>query len=110
MARLRRDYRRAENRYEEAYDTAVCEAFADELDRWLIAAGHEPVDAFDEFAFSDEELMDGLSPSPDPSNPLAARIGSEPIRSSVSIRARLTPCSTRLRAPRSASRSGASPP
>jgi hypothetical protein len=29
----------------------VCEAFADELDRWLMAAGYEPVDAFDEFAF-----------------------------------------------------------
>jgi hypothetical protein len=23
----------------------------DELDRWLVAAGYEPVDAFDEFAF-----------------------------------------------------------
>jgi hypothetical protein len=72
MARVRRDYRRVENRHEEAYDTAVCEVFADELDRWLYAAGYDPVDAFDEFAFSDDELLDGLSPSPDKSNPLAA--------------------------------------
>jgi hypothetical protein len=71
MARVRRDYGRVENRYEEAYDTAVCDAFA-ELDRWLTAAGYEPVDAFDEFAFTDDEVLDGLSPSPDRSNPLAA--------------------------------------
>jgi hypothetical protein len=51
MAGVRRDYGRVELRFDEATDTAVCEAFADELDRWLIAAGYEPVDAFDEFAF-----------------------------------------------------------
>jgi hypothetical protein len=67
MARVRRDYGRVENRYEEAYDTAVCEAFADELDRWLLAAGYEPIDAFDEFAFTDDEVVGGLAPEgPDP--------------------------------------------
>ena len=72
MARVRRDYRKVEDKYSEAYDTAVCDAFADELDRWLLAAGYEPVDAFDEFAFTDDEVTDGLSPTPDKSNPLAA--------------------------------------
>lgn len=61
MARVRRDYGRVEDRYKEAYDTAVCEDFADELDRWLIAAGFDPVDAFDEFAFTDDEVLSGLS-------------------------------------------------
>jgi hypothetical protein len=32
----------------EVYDTAVLEALADELDRLLTAAGHEPIDALDE--------------------------------------------------------------
>jgi hypothetical protein len=72
MARVRRDYRRVEDKYDEAYDTAVCEDFADQLDLWLIAAGYDPVDAFDEFAFTDDEVTDGLSPTPDKSNPLAA--------------------------------------
>jgi hypothetical protein len=35
----------------EAGDTAVCEAFAQELDRWLEAAGFDPIDACDEFQF-----------------------------------------------------------
>jgi hypothetical protein len=70
MARVRRDYRRVENRYNEAYDTAVCDAFADELDRWLLAAGYEPVDAFDEFAFTDDEVLEGLAP--EGSDPTAA--------------------------------------
>jgi hypothetical protein len=61
MARVRRDYRRVEDKYQEAYDTAVCEDFADQLDLWLIAAGYEPVDAFDEFAFTDDEVLKGLS-------------------------------------------------
>jgi hypothetical protein len=51
MAMVRRAYGRVELRYEEAYDTAVCDAFADELDKWLVAAGYERIDAFDEFAF-----------------------------------------------------------
>ena len=51
MAMVRRAYGRVELRYEEAYDTAVCDAFADELDKWLVVAGYERIDAFDEFAF-----------------------------------------------------------
>jgi hypothetical protein len=51
MARVKRMYSAVEDRHSEAYDTAVCEAFADELDRWLVAAGYERIDAFDEFAF-----------------------------------------------------------
>jgi hypothetical protein len=37
--------------HREAGDTVVCEAFAQELDRWLEAAGFEPIDACDEFQF-----------------------------------------------------------
>lgn len=51
MRVVARAYGRVEDRYDEAYDTAVCEDFADELDRWLVAAGYERIDAFDEFAF-----------------------------------------------------------
>ncbi|HEX6714254.1 MAG TPA: hypothetical protein VF066_12750 [Thermoleophilaceae bacterium] len=72
MARVRRDYRKVENKYEEAYDTAVCEAFADELDRWLDAAGYEPIDALDEFAFTDDEVLEGLGAAPTHSDPTAA--------------------------------------
>ena len=51
MGAVRRDYGLVEDGYDEAIDTAVRESFADELDRWLIAAGYEPVDSYDEFAF-----------------------------------------------------------
>jgi hypothetical protein len=51
MATVRRLYGRVEDRYEEAFDTASRESFADELDRWLTAAGYEPIDSYDEFAF-----------------------------------------------------------
>lgn len=53
MARVKRMYIAVEDdkRFEEAFDTAVCEAFADELDRWLVAAGYRRIDAFDEFRF-----------------------------------------------------------
>jgi AcrR family transcriptional regulator len=51
MGMVRRAYGRVEDKYEEAIDTAVREAFADELDPWLIAAGYDPVDSYDEFAF-----------------------------------------------------------
>jgi hypothetical protein len=33
----------------EVHDTVVCEAFAVELDRWLEAAGLDPIDACSEF-------------------------------------------------------------
>lgn len=36
-------------RFGEAWDTTVCEATAAELDRWLEAAGEEPIDACTEF-------------------------------------------------------------
>jgi hypothetical protein len=51
MAAVSRAYLAVELKYDEATDTAVCERFADELDRWLTAAGYERIDAFDEFAF-----------------------------------------------------------
>jgi hypothetical protein len=51
MAAVKRAYLAVERTYEEAADTAVCDRFADELDRWLTAAGYEPVDAMQEFAF-----------------------------------------------------------
>jgi hypothetical protein len=72
MARVRRDYGKVEDKYKEATDTAVCDAFADELDRWLYAAGFEPVDAFDEFAFTDDEVLQGLGAKPKASDPTAA--------------------------------------
>ena len=40
-----------EDSYDEAGDTAVREAFADELDRWLTAAGYEPIESYDEFVY-----------------------------------------------------------
>jgi hypothetical protein len=51
MSVVRRAYLAVEDKYEESQDTAVCDRFADELDRWLVAAGYERIDAFDEFAF-----------------------------------------------------------
>jgi hypothetical protein len=51
MGMVRRAYGRVEDTYEEAFDTAAREAFADELGPWLIAAGFDPIDSYDEFAF-----------------------------------------------------------
>ena len=51
MSMVRREYGNAEARFDEATDTAVCDRFADELDLWLMAAGKDVIDAFDEFAF-----------------------------------------------------------
>ena len=51
MAMVSRRLGEVAERHEEASDTAVVEAFADELDRFLVAAGFEPVEAYDEFAF-----------------------------------------------------------
>jgi hypothetical protein len=48
LSRVRLDYAKAEDRYDEAGDTAVREKVADELDRWLHAAGFEPIEAYDE--------------------------------------------------------------
>ena len=48
LRRVRQDYADAAERFGEAYDTAVGEAVADELDPWLEAAGFERVDALDE--------------------------------------------------------------
>jgi hypothetical protein len=43
-------FRALEDLYSEAGDTAVRDAFGDELDRWLIAAGYEPTEASDEYS------------------------------------------------------------
>lgn len=48
LSRVRLDYAKAGDRFGEAGDTAVREKVADELDRWLHAAGFEPIEAFDE--------------------------------------------------------------
>ncbi len=48
LSRVRLDYATAADRFGDAGDTAVREAVADELDRWLHAAGFEPIEAFDE--------------------------------------------------------------
>jgi WD40-like Beta Propeller Repeat len=48
LSRVRLDYAKVADRFGEAGDTAVREAVADELDRWLRAAGFEPIEAFDE--------------------------------------------------------------
>jgi hypothetical protein len=48
LSRVRLDYAKVADRYAEALDTAVREAVSDELDRWLRAAGFEPIEAFDE--------------------------------------------------------------
>lgn len=40
-----------EDRYDEAGDTAVREALADELDRWLKAAGYDTIESYDEFDY-----------------------------------------------------------
>jgi hypothetical protein len=39
------------DRYDEAGDTAVREALADELDRWLKAAGYDTIESYDEFDY-----------------------------------------------------------
>ena len=51
MRQVRRDYFAVEERFEEAEDTAVCDRFADEMNRWLRAAGYRLIEAADEFAF-----------------------------------------------------------
>jgi len=51
MGMVRRAYGIVEDQYAEAIDTAVREAFADELDPWLVGAGYERIDSYDEFAF-----------------------------------------------------------
>jgi dipeptidyl aminopeptidase/acylaminoacyl peptidase len=48
LRRVRLDYGAVNARFDEALDTAVEEAVADEIDRWLIAAGYEPIEALDE--------------------------------------------------------------
>jgi hypothetical protein len=48
LQRVRVDYVRVSDRYRGAMDTIVREAVADELDGWLVAAGFEPIEAFDE--------------------------------------------------------------
>ena len=45
---MRLDFARVAERYAGAQDTAVRERLADELDRWLVAAGFEAIEAFDE--------------------------------------------------------------
>ena len=48
LSRVRLDYAKVDDRFGEAGDTAVREAVADELDRWLRAAGFELIEALDE--------------------------------------------------------------
>jgi hypothetical protein len=48
LSRVRAGYVKADERYDEAGHTAVRDAVADDLDKWLVAAGFEPIEAFDE--------------------------------------------------------------
>ncbi len=48
LRRVRLDYAKVDDRYDEAGDTIVRQAVADEIDRWLHAAGWERIEAFDE--------------------------------------------------------------
>ena len=48
LSRVRLDYVKVDERFKEAGDTAVRNALADEIDKWLHAAGWERVDALDE--------------------------------------------------------------
>ena len=48
LRRVRLDYAKVDDRYDEAGDTIVREAVAEELDKWLHAAGWERIEAFDE--------------------------------------------------------------
>ena len=48
LARVRLDFARVAERFAGAQDTAVRERLADELDRWLVAAGFEAIEALDE--------------------------------------------------------------
>jgi len=45
------DYAKVDDRYVEAGDTIVREAVAEEIDRWLHAAGWERIEAFDEITY-----------------------------------------------------------
>lgn len=45
MRRVRRDFEAIDRRFDGASDTAVLEALANELDRWLLPAGFAPIDA-----------------------------------------------------------------
>jgi dipeptidyl aminopeptidase/acylaminoacyl peptidase len=48
LQRVRQDYLRVDDRFDGAMDTIVREKVADEIDAWLIAAGFEPIEAYDE--------------------------------------------------------------
>ena len=48
LQRVRLDYLRVDDRFKGAMDTVVREAVADEIDAWLVAAGFDPIEAFDE--------------------------------------------------------------
>jgi hypothetical protein len=48
LARVRQDFAEVYERHPEIGDTAVRERLGDELDRWLVAAGFEVIDAYDE--------------------------------------------------------------
>jgi hypothetical protein len=51
MRKVRAEFARVAKSYDEALDTAVCDTFGNELDRWLAAAGYERTEACDEFQF-----------------------------------------------------------
>ena len=48
LQRVRLDYLRVDARYDGAMDTLVREKVADQIDAWLVAAGFEPIEAYDE--------------------------------------------------------------
>ena len=48
LAQVRVDFARVAGRFAGAQDTAARERLADEIDRWLVAAGFEVIEAFDE--------------------------------------------------------------
>jgi hypothetical protein len=51
MRQVRVEFARVAKAYDDALDTAVCDTFGNELDRWLVAAGYERTEACDEFQF-----------------------------------------------------------
>ena len=48
LRRVRHDFSHVADRFDEAWDTAVREELGDALDAWLVAAGFEVIDSYDE--------------------------------------------------------------
>jgi hypothetical protein len=51
MRQVRAEFARVAKAHDEALDTAVCDTSGAELDRWLVAAGYERIEACDKFQF-----------------------------------------------------------